>query len=354
MTEDNSPSDPSGGLSAVDTEPAFTPSVRAPMWPWLLGLATLSALVVVVLHVADLERFAALARQSRPLWLLAGCAVQGCTYLCLAVLWRAVLIRAGYRVRLLSLMRLAVAKLFADQAVPTGGVSGLVLVLRGLGRRGFPKGVAAGTLIVGILSFYAAYLVLALLAMALLWWHGKLGYATILAGLGLLGFASVISGAVMLLRRWSRNGPPAWAARLRWVHVLLDAGAAAPGALLNDRRLLLEAGSLQFLIFLLDAVTLWLCFIALGETPSFWVVLAGFCLASIAATLGPIPLGLGTFEAGAVATLSLLGQPLETALAATLLFRGLSFWIPMAPGLWLARRELRPRRARPGVPSSPA
>jgi uncharacterized membrane protein YbhN (UPF0104 family) len=41
-------------------------------------------------------------------------------------------------------------------------------------------------------------------------------------------------------------------------------------------------------------------------------------MASTAATLGPIPLGLGTFEAACVGMLSLLGVAIETALAATL------------------------------------
>ena len=63
-------------------------------------------------------------------------------------------------------------------------------------------------------------------------------------------------------------------------------------------------------------------------------------MASMAATLGPIPLGLGTFEAACVGMLSLLGVAIEAALAATLLLRGLTFWLPMVPGLWLAKREI--------------
>src|SRR4029077_7979535 len=37
-----------------------------------------------------------------------------------------------------------------------------------------------------------------------------------------------------------------------------------------------------------------------------------------------------------------LGVAIEAALAATLLLRGLTFWLPMVPGLWLARREIEP------------
>ena len=60
----------------------------------------------------------------------------------------------------------------------------------------------------------------------------------------------------------------------------------------------------------------------------------------MAATLGPIPLGLGTFEAACGGMLSLLGVAIETALAATLLLRGFTFWLPILPGLWLARRAI--------------
>lgn len=42
--------------------------------------------------------------------------------------------------------------------------------------------------------------------------------------------------------------------------------------------------------------------------------------------------------------LSRLGMPLSVGLSATLLFRGLSFWLPMVPGLICSRRLLRNRR----------
>lgn len=64
-------------------------------------------------------------------------------------------------------------------------------------------------------------------------------------------------------------------------------------------------------------------------------------MASLAATLILMPGGLGTFETACVAMLTLLRVPVEAALAATLLQRGLTYWLPMLPGLWLSRREIR-------------
>ncbi|MDB5691870.1 MAG: hypothetical protein JWO81_933 [Alphaproteobacteria bacterium] len=55
-------------------------------------------------------------------------------------------------------------------------------------------------------------------------------------------------------------------------------------------------------------------------------------------TLGPVPLGLGAFEGASTAMLRLLGTPLEPALAATLLLRGFTLWLPLIPGLLVTRR----------------
>jgi len=55
-----------------------------------------------------------------------------------------------------------------------------------------------------------------------------------------------------------------------------------------------------------------------------------------------LPGGLGTFEASMVLMLRLAGIDLPVALSTTLLFRGLSFWLPMLPGWWLAHRAVTP------------
>jgi uncharacterized protein (TIRG00374 family) len=72
-------------------------------------------------------------------------------------------------------------------------------------------------------------------------------------------------------------------------------------------------------------------------------VFASFVFAQVAATVLLVPGGLGTFEASAVAMLALFRVPVEVALTATLLLRGFTYWLPMAPGFWLSRREIKGR-----------
>ena len=78
----------------------------------------------------------------------------------------------------------------------------------------------------------------------------------------------------------------------------------------------------------------------MGSPVDLSAAFASFVIASVVATLAWIPGGLGTFEGTCVAMLHLHGVPIEAALAATLLLRGFTFWLPMLPGFALARREL--------------
>jgi uncharacterized membrane protein YbhN (UPF0104 family) len=64
-------------------------------------------------------------------------------------------------------------------------------------------------------------------------------------------------------------------------------------------------------------------------------------LAAAVASLGVVPAGLGVFEATSIATLRLLDVPLEAALAATMLARGMMLWLPLVPGLFVTRAETK-------------
>ncbi len=271
---------------------------------------------------------------------------QAATYVAAAAVWHRLLVRTGHPRPLIDLVPLAVAKLFTDQALPTSGISGTVLVMRGLSRRQVPAELAMAALLVGLVSYEAAYIAAVLCAVGLLWLHhhGNIGFSVAVTGVALL--AAAVPAFVLGLRRWvaRKTGSGPWKAlarRLPGTSTLLQVIAKAPTFYLRDFRLVSETVILQFAIIALDASTLWCALAALGAPQSFWVVFVGSVMANVTETVAPIPLGIGSFEAGAVGMLSSLGVPLEAALAATLILRGLTFWLPMLPGLWLARREVR-------------
>ncbi len=308
--------------------------------PWAVGLMALIALILVVLHIGTIAQFMRLARAARPEWFFLACVAQAATYACTALVWRQALRRAGHPRSLSTLIRLGIAKLFTDQVVPSGGISGAILVARGLVRRRVPANVAMATLLVGLVGYFGAYLASVLTSLVIMWLRHRANAALVVVVAIFTAIVIAIPSGVLWMKQWGQRLPAIWVRRLPGAAVLLTAIAEAPTDLLRDPVLLAETLILEFAVFALDAVTLWLSFLALGDTPAIWVAFVSFMMASMAATLGPIPLGLGTFEAACVGMLSLLGVAIETALAATLLLRGLTFWLPMMPGLWLARREI--------------
>src|SRR5579859_6633030 len=91
---------------------------------WLLGLLGFLALTLVVLHFGSLERFVELVRSAHPAWLLLAVVAQAATYVSAALVWRQALRRAGHPRPLRTLVPLGIAKLFTDQVLPSGGISG--------------------------------------------------------------------------------------------------------------------------------------------------------------------------------------------------------------------------------------
>jgi uncharacterized protein (TIRG00374 family) len=332
------------GVAAGSFGVDFPEPAQASGWrrivPWVFGLLTLFALVLVVLHFGTIEEFTRLAWAARPEWFLFVCVTQAATYVSASLVWRQALKCAGHPRSLSTLIPLGIAKLFTDQVVPAGGVSGAILVVRGLTRRGVPTNVAMAVLLVGLVAYFGAYLVAVLTSLGILWLHGRANAALYVVVAIFVVIVVAIPWGVLWMRQWANRLPASWLRRLPGAALLLRAIARAPTDLLRNPALLGETVILELAVFVLDALTLWLVFRALGDTPAIWVPFVSFIMASMAATLGPIPLGLGTFEAACVGMLSLLGVAIESAFAATLLLRGLTFWLPMVPGLWLAKREI--------------
>jgi len=308
---------------------------------WVVGLLGFLAVILVALHFGSLEKMLRLVRSARPAWLIAALFVQAGTYVSAAFVWRQALHLAGHPLPLRTLVPLGIAKVFTDQVLPSGGISGTMLVVRGLIRRHVPPEVAMAAMLIGLVSYDIAYLIVVLVSAGMLWLQHRLNLPLSIGVTIFVVVTVTVPAAVLGLKKWGKRRPIAWVSKCLGVTTLLRELTDAPTDLLHSPRLLLQTVGLQFCIFVLDAFTLWFAFNAIGEVPPLWAVFASFAIASMVATIGPIPVGLGTFEAASVGMLSLLGVSVEAALAGTLLLRALTFWLPMLPGIWLAQREIK-------------
>ncbi len=312
---------------------------------WLVGAAACGALILVVTHLSEEEEFMRLLRQIDVFWLGLALILQAGTYVLQGIVWRVVAVAKGQVLSVGKSFELSLAMLFVDQALPSGGISGVAVVSGALTRMGMPRAVVSAAVLVDVAMYHLAYGCCMALALAVALHQGHLpGWVTwamlvfVLVEAGVCAFLiSLPSGGVVWvktrLRRFAKL-----TRLLQWVE-------HAPSGSFKNKRVLLLAFAMHAMIFLLDAATIWVAARALGVAASVGGVFSCFMVSNLFRTIGIIPGGLGTFETASVVSLKSIGLPLSVGLSATLLFRGLSFWLPMIPGLICSRRLLKKKQA---------
>jgi len=316
---------------------------------WVPGAVLLAALVwLVATHLDEERQLARVVETAQPLWLVAAMLLQLGTYVTAGVAWRLPLVEGKQVISLGVLARLVLLKLAMDQAVPTGGISGALLMIRRLRERGVSAPVVASTFVIESVGFYMAYASAVVAALAVLWMRHDLPAVIAVAATVFAAGASLLPLGMLWYVRRRGALVPGWMTRFRSVREVMSEMADVSAPLLARRRLFVGAGLASFATILLDAATLTVALLAVGGPFAPMVAFAAVVMGSVAATIGIVPGGLGTFEAATVGVLTVLGVPSAHALTATLLLRALTFWLPMLVGLLLYRHEMRrsPKRGR--------
>jgi Mg2+-importing ATPase len=328
---------------ASSTQP---PESQHSRWlSWLLGIAVLFGVVIAARHFSEEKAFVRLASEAKPWWMLAALTLQAATYLAQGEIWRTVGGMAGTPLALSLVYKLALAKLFFDQALPSAGLSGSIVVAQALEDQGaLPRSTVLAGALVNTTSFFIAYVTALAAAIMVLSLLGRASFVVVSASvLFIVLSAALVLGMLAFAGRDILRGGTHWFLRYRIVQNAVAAMKDADLRLVHNVRLQLIASCLQLVTFLLDAATLWMLLRSLGATARLSHVFASFMIANLVRTVSFIPGGLGTFEAAAVLMLKIDGVSVAVGLSTALLFRGLTFFLPMAPGLWFSRLINKPR-----------
>ena len=331
---------PGAADSRVSPTSGNQPRHKAGRWlRWLLGLAALGALILACRHFSDARDFVLLAKQAEPWWLVLAVAFQAGTYLAQAQVYRSVVHAGKSPLPLKPAYQMSLIKLFVDQALPSAGLSGTAVFAQGLERLGIPRRIVATAVAVAIATGNAVDLLCLVVAMVIAAARGEISSLLLVLSLTFALFVLVLIG---LIYGGHSHALPRWLARigpLRRVHEFVQ---AADTALARNPGLLARAALWELCLVLLDAATVWVLIRALGTHASPSGVFASFVLSALVNAMAfMLPGGLGAFEGASVVTLRFAGVPVAVALSATLLFRGLSFWLPMLPGFWFSRRFMK-------------
>jgi Mg2+-importing ATPase len=223
-----------------------------------------------------------------------------------------------------------------------------VLLIKALEQQGMLRSVVTAGVVINFASFFLSYVGGLIAAFVVLAIMGKSRVVLTLASTFFIVFSIAFTAAMLALAGRDLHSQIERLRRYPMVPRLLEFLQAADPQLARSPQLLLKSTGLQIGTILLDMTTLWVLIRSVGGNVSLAAVFASLMIASLVRTMGIVPGGLGTFEATSVLMLRLFDTPLSIALSATLLFRGLSFWLPMVPGLWYSRKVVRPKRVLEG------
>jgi Mg2+-importing ATPase len=310
---------------------------RAIRWfSWIFGFAMLAAVIIAALHFSEERELVRIAERAQAWWVTIAIVLQAGTYLAQGETWRVVTRAARVAVPSSVAFKLSLAKLFIDQALPSAGISGTLVVARALEQRGVSRAVVMASVVVDSVSYYGAYVLSLALALLITVIGGQASLLILAAALFFVVFSVTLTTAALVLS--GRRSPgPKWLRRIPLLRNVLSLLGEADPTLARSLPLILKSCLYQLAIVLLDATTVWILVRSLGEVASPTGVFASFIISTLLRTISIVPGGLGIFEAASVVTLKLAGVGVPVALAATLLFRGLSFWLPMVPGLVFSR-----------------
>ena len=322
---------------------------------WLLVLLIGAFLIFVALNLDQAVELAAALVRGQPQWVLGAVLAQTAYYFLYALEYKLALATVEVASRVIELIPVLFASIFVRTVVPTGGVSGAAIFVDDAARRGqsAPR-TAEGALLVLTLDLVTLMPLLALAVTFLALENALVAYQIVGSVILLLFLAGLI--AALLLGRWEPEV-------LRRLLGLVQQGSdrvaewlGHPGMLPSDwadrnasdftraandvathRRDLKRTVGVAVAAQLVNLVTLEAVGRAYRQTLGLGTVVAAFTLEAVFSIVTVVPNGLVVAEAVMVAVLTSLGVGIEVAILITIVYRGLSVWLPLLVGFLFLR-----------------
>jgi uncharacterized membrane protein YbhN (UPF0104 family) len=293
------------------------------VWRYIYFAATALLVLVVLLGYGGLRSSTHELLNARPLLVIIALITTALSFVAAAFSYWALALKA---VPLRQFLVVQVASGFTGRLLPAGlggaGLFGFFLTKRDHNAAEASAVVAANALfgITGDVS-----LMLAVLLLRPWYIHrllGSLPYAKLVVvvlviGVILLGIFIFVRHSQKLRRFFRRLHKLA-----RAVHGTLSRPRAAAGAL-----------AANIILTIALAASLVLALSAVGAHASLLAAMVVLSAGTLTGAAVPVPGGLGGVEAGLVAGLVIFGVPSSSAVAAVLLYRGVTFWLPIIPGV---------------------
>lgn len=314
--------------------------------------------ILVVYYFSDIKKEFILLEEVNPYWLVVAVSGQLSTYIISASIYLFLLKASNpgtFLPKLRSLARASVIALFFNQTMPSAGVSGNAFLFNFMARFNIPRDKIILIILAELLIFYAAMeaIIITLLTSCMFFYKSSSAIKTTL-GAGMAVY--LVFGIVIMLT--GRNN---WVDRLlnKMGDSLLlrkvmknvtnqNAGLSYLGndskiisLLKNNKAMVWKAFSFQVLVVMSDAITLYALFLGSGYPISPFLVFVVLICAKIISILPFLPGALVLYESSMSFFFVSSGVPAGIAIIVTLMYRLLSFWLPIPLGTILYKKWLK-------------
>ena len=325
----------------------------------LVILALIGLTALVVLHFTDVRTLWRTIRQGKPLWIAIGVVAHILFFMGYALLYKLGFNAVGVKSKSLKLLQVVMASIFVNAVIPSGGAAAAALFVDDAVRRR-QSGTRAT---VGVVLVLLADLMT--LFPFIIWGMVFLVRARIFKAYDVVGailffsFIAILTAMLVLAHRspqkltlvldWVRR-PVNWAGRRfhkrellsgEWSRKTSDELSEASRAMVDSPKQLLLLGGWAVVLHVINLAGLWALVEAYGQHIPIGGLVAAFGMGIIFFVIAVIPEGVAIVEAVMTLVFSSVGMPVHIAVAITMVFRGVNFWLPLAVGVFTFGRIRR-------------
>ena len=317
-------------------------------------LVTIAAIVLVYLKFSELRLIQEFFHGSNGGYLALVVGIQFFIFLFQAINYHVILTMKGLVVPIRELFPVSFVIQFISQAIPTAGISGQVFLIQYLKKYGFTLAEGIGRAILELATLYVAYLLYFAISVSLLFHRNVFTQEPrfMFFIYAFLMFALVCAIIVVLSQKKDHSS-------FRWIldriGAIFKKGGIAELEMIKEqfhetlgwynlklqKWAFLQACFWQAVLLLCHVMTLYVIAISLGHPIPLVACFVAFTFSKFLSMVSIIPGAPGVFEGAMTLILISFGVDKSVALAATLLTRAFTFWLPMPIGWLLYGRYLR-------------
>ena len=336
------PPEPAEDQDDLDEMPRVHVTRKGVVLGCFFVVSAVAFLYFVLPQLADLEDTGRRVGKGDRWWLAGAFAFSVLSFGGYVMMFQGVFVRAGSRIDWRASYQITMAGLAATRLLAAGGAGGIALTAWALRRAGMDRRTVADKTLAFLILTYAVYmgalvvigfgLYLNLLPgpapFAITVIPAVFGLVAIVLGLALSrvppdlqgrleGFATR-GGRLARIAQRASNAPAAFSAGMR--EALCHVRERDPALL----------GALAYWGF--NIATLWACFHAFGDPPPWPVIVMAYFVGFLGNLL-PLPGGIGGVDGGMIGAFAAFGVDSGLAVVAVLVYRALTFWLPLIPGV---------------------